>query len=123
MKQQVPDDRIILRLADLTDQYQFPPSLAHSDLRPDLVAYSELNRTASSLSVLRQTTDAKQRKESKDSELAEEVEGNDFVVNLIMCTMDPPATSKSRPDNTTTPHHVTVSMVYPTVCTALDILV
>ena len=44
MKQQVIDDMIIL--ADLTDQYQFPPSLAPSDLQPDLVAYSEVTRTA-----------------------------------------------------------------------------
>ena len=37
------DDMIIL--ADLTDQYQFPPSLAPSDLWPVLVAYSDLTRT------------------------------------------------------------------------------
>lgn len=56
MKQEVPNDIIIV--ADVTDQYLFPPALAPSDAWPDLVAYSELTKMAiiiSSQSALTQT--------------------------------------------------------------------
>ena len=43
IKQQVPDDMTVL--TDLSDQYQFLPSLALTDLRPDLVAYSDLTKS------------------------------------------------------------------------------
>ena len=32
-------------LTDLSDQYHFPPSLALTDLRPNLVAYSDLTKS------------------------------------------------------------------------------
>ena len=74
-------------LADLTDQYLFPPSLAPSDLRPDLVAYSELTKTAIiiELTVCFETNfeEAKERKESKYRDLIAEVEGNDFIVDFL----------------------------------------
>ena len=44
MKQQVSEDMKVV--ADLEQQYQFPSSLAFTDLRPDLVAYSCLAKTA-----------------------------------------------------------------------------
>ena len=45
MKQQVSEDMKVV--ADLEQQYQFPPSLAaFTDLQPDLVAYSCLAKTA-----------------------------------------------------------------------------
>ena len=63
LKEQVSDDMTIL--ADLTDQYMFPPSLAPSDLWPDLVAYSELTKTAIiiELTVCFETNFRKLRKE------------------------------------------------------------
>ena len=70
-------------LADLTDHYQFPPSLAPSDLRPDLVVYSELTRTAIiiELTVCFETNfkEAKERKKLKYSELVEEVESRTLL--------------------------------------------
>ena len=85
MKRQVPDDMITL--ADLTDQYQFPSSLTPSNLWPDLVVCSELTRTAIiiELTVGFETNfkEGNEKKESKYSELVEEVERIDFVVDLI----------------------------------------
>jgi hypothetical protein len=85
IKEQVPDDVTVL--ADLFEQYQFPPSLALSDLRPDIVAYSNLTKTVTivELTVCYETNfrDARARKEEKYTELVEEVEENGFVVDLI----------------------------------------
>ena len=85
MKQQVSEDMKVV--ADLEQQYQFPPSLAFADLRPDLVAYSCLAKTAIivELTVCFETNfqDAKERKATKYSELVEEIEENDFVVDMI----------------------------------------
>ena len=85
MKQQVSEDMKVV--ADLEQQYQFPPSLAFTDLRPDLVAYSCLSKTAIivELPVCFETNfqDAKERKATKYSELVEEIEENDFVVDMI----------------------------------------
>ena len=64
MKQQVSEDMKVV--ADLEQQYQFPPSLPFTDLRPDLVAYSCLAKTAIivALTVCFETNfqDAKERK-------------------------------------------------------------
>ena len=89
LKEQVSDDMTIL--ADVTDQYRLPPSLAPSDLWPDLVAYSELTKTPIiiALTVCFEThfEEAKEREESKYRNLIGEVEGNDFVVDfLTRCT-------------------------------------
>lgn len=85
VKDKLPDDMTVL--ADLNDQYQFPPVLAPSDLRPDLVAYSEETKTAVivELTVCFETNfqEARARKEEKYSELVEEVEQNGFVVDMI----------------------------------------
>ena len=85
MKQQVSEDVVVV--ADLAEQYQFPTSLAFTDLRPDLVAYSCLAKTAIivELIVCFETNfkDAQKRKEAKYTELVEEVEKNDFIVDLI----------------------------------------
>ena len=86
MKQQVSEDVVIV--VDLDQQYLFPTSLAFTDLRPDLVAYSCLAKTAIilELTVCFKTNfqDAKQRKVAKYSELVKEVEDRGFVVNLII---------------------------------------
>ena len=70
-------------VADLEQQYQFPPSLTFTDLRPDLVAYSCLAKTAIivKLTVHFETNfqDAKERKAAKYSELVEEIEENDLL--------------------------------------------
>ena len=75
-------------IADLAEQYQFQTSLAFTDLRPDLVAYSCLAKTAIivELTVCFETNfkDAQKRKETKYTELVEEVEKNDFIVDLII---------------------------------------
>lgn len=80
-----PNDVTVL--ADLSEQYQFPPSLALSDLRPDLVAYSNLTKSVIivELTVCYETNfrDARARKEEKYTELVKEVEENGFVVDLI----------------------------------------
>ena len=85
MQQQVSEDVVIV--ADLDQQYLFPTSLAFTDLRPDLVAYSCLAKTAIilELTICFETNfqDAKQRKVAKYSELVEEIEDRDFVVDLI----------------------------------------
>ena len=56
-------------------------------MRPDLVAYSCLAKTAIivELTVCFETNfqDAKERKATKYSELVEEIEENDFVVDMI----------------------------------------
>ena len=74
-------------LADLDNQYQFPPALAPTDLRPDLVAYSDETKSAMivELTVCFKTNfqEARARKEGKYSELVEEVEQNGFVVDMI----------------------------------------
>ena len=60
-------------VADLEQQYQFPSSLTFTDLRPDLVAYSCLAKTAIivELTVCFETNfqDAKERKATMYSEL------------------------------------------------------
>ena len=84
MKQQVSEDTEVV--ADL-EQHQFPMSLAFTDLRPDLVAYSCLAKTAITVELTicfeSNFQDAKERKVAKYSELVEEIEGNDFVVDMI----------------------------------------
>ena len=74
-------------LADLSEQYRFPVSLACSDLRPDLVVHSDLTKTAIivELTVCFETNfeAARSRKEAKYSELVEEVEDNGYDVDLV----------------------------------------
>lgn len=41
-KEKLPDDMPVI--VDLDDQYQFPPVITPSDLRPDRVAYSDAQR-------------------------------------------------------------------------------
>ena len=78
---QVPDDMHVV--VDLEDQYHFPPCLAITDLRPDLVVYSEFNRSA----ILIETNfkEAKSRKETKYmyADLVDAIEENGFTVDLI----------------------------------------
>ena len=86
VKEHVPDD--ICVLADLSEQYHFPTSLACSDLRPDLVVYSQQTKAAIivELTVCYETNfeEARSRKEGKYySELVEEVESNGYVVDLV----------------------------------------
>ena len=75
VKEHITDDVSVL--ADLSEQYHFPASLACSDLRPDLVAHSDLTKTATivELTVCFETNfeAARSRKEAKYSELIEEV--------------------------------------------------
>ena len=69
IQKQVPDDVIVLTDLSDGDQYQFPPSLVLSDLRPDLVAYSNLTKSVTmvELTVCYETNfkDAQSRKERK----------------------------------------------------------
>ena len=85
MTKQMPDETTIV--TDLSDNYQFPPCLALTDLRPDLVAYDVQTKSALllELTVCFETNfeDARKRKEDKYSELVEEVERNGFDVELI----------------------------------------
>ena len=85
MTKQMPDETTIV--TDLSDNYQFPPCLALTDLRPDLVAYNVQTKSALLLepTVCFETNfeDARKRKEDKYSELVEEVERNGFDVELI----------------------------------------
>ena len=85
MKESLPEDMTIL--ADLNDHYQFPPVLAPTDLRPDLVAYSEETKSAIlvELTVCFETNfeEARARKEAKYSELVDEVEQNGYTVDMI----------------------------------------
>jgi hypothetical protein len=69
---------------DLSEQYQFPLSLALSDLRPDIVAYSILTKSNKSMKQIYETNfrDARARKEEKYTEFVE-VEENGFMVDLI----------------------------------------
>ena len=87
IQKQVPDDVIVLTDLSDGDQYQFPPSLALSDLGPDLVVYSNLTKSVTmvELTVCYETNfkGAQSRKERKYMELVEEIEQNGFVVNLI----------------------------------------
>ena len=73
--------------ADQSEQYHFPASLACSDLRPDLVAHSDLTKTAIivELTVCFETNfeAARSRKEVKYNELVEEVEDNGYNVDLV----------------------------------------
>ena len=80
------DYTVVSDLAD-ADTYVFPPTLASTDLRPDLVVYSELKRDAIiiELTVPFETNfrKAQERKQSKYHEVLEEVKNNGFVVDLI----------------------------------------
>ena len=86
VQKQVPDDVTVLTELPNGDQYQFPSSLALTDLRPDLVAYSYLTKSVTmvELTVCYETNfkDAQSRKE-KYMELVEEIEQKGFVVDLI----------------------------------------
>ena len=74
-------------MTDLHTDYSFPPGLASTDLRPDLVVFCEEDRQA----ILLELTvccepafqAAKDRKEAKYLELLEEVESNGFNTDLI----------------------------------------
>ena len=85
IKKLVPDDMHVI--ADLEDQYHFPPCLAHTDLRPDLIIYSELTKSATlmELTVCFETNfeEAKSRKETKYADLVDEIEENGFTVDLV----------------------------------------
>ena len=85
VKKLVPDDMHVI--ADLEDQYHFPPCLAHTDLRPDLIIYSELTKSATlmELTVCFETNfeEAKSRKETKYADLVDEIEENGFTVDLV----------------------------------------
>ena len=85
VKEHVPDDMCVL--ADLSEQYHFPTSLACSDLRPDLVIYSQQTKAAIivELTVYYETNfeEARSRREGKYRELVEEVESNGYVVDLV----------------------------------------
>ena len=74
-------------IADLEDQYHFPTYLPYTDLRPDLVVYSDLTKTAIlvALTVCFECNfeDAKLRKEIKYADLVDKIEGNGFIVDLI----------------------------------------
>ena len=67
--------------------YNFPSVLAYTDLRPDLVTFSESDKQAIliELTVCCESSfqAAKERKESKYLELVEEVENNGYNVDLI----------------------------------------
>ena len=85
VKKLVPDDMHVI--ADLEDQYHFPPCLAHTDLRPDLIIYSKLTKSATlmGLTVCFETNfeEAKSRKEMKYADLVDEIEENGFTVDLV----------------------------------------
>ena len=85
VKKLVPDDMHVI--ADLEDQYHFPPCLAHTDLRPDLIIYSELTKSATlmELTVCFETNfeEAKSRKETKYADLVDEIKENGFTVDLV----------------------------------------
>ena len=87
VQKQVPDDVTVLTDLPNGDQYQFPSSLTLTDLRPDLVAYSNLTKlvTMVELTVCYETNfkGARSRKEEKYMELVEEIEQKEFVVDLI----------------------------------------
>ena len=87
VQNQVPEDVTVLADLPNSDQYHLPSSLALSDLRPDLVAYSNLTMSATivELTVCFETNfkDAQLRKEEKYMELVEEIEEKGFVVDLI----------------------------------------
>ena len=74
-------------VVDLDEHYQFPSCLANSDLRPDLVIFSSLTKSATilELTVCFETnfSEAHLRKEKKYSELMEEVENNGYSAELI----------------------------------------
>ena len=86
IQNQVPEDVTVLADLPNNDQYHLPSSLALSDLRPNLVAYSNLTMSATivELTVCLETKfkDAQLRKE-KYIELVEEIEEKGFVVDLI----------------------------------------
>ena len=69
IQKQVLDDVTVLTDLPDCDQYQFPSNLALSDLRPDLVAYSNQTKsvTLMELTVCYETNfrDAQSRKEQK----------------------------------------------------------
>ena len=87
IQNQVPEDVTVLADLPNNDQYHLPSSLALSDLRPNLVAYSNLTMSATivELTVCLETKfkDAQLRKEEKYIELVEEIEEKGFVVDLI----------------------------------------
>ena len=83
VKKLVPDDMHVI--ADFEDQYHFPPYLAHTDLRLDLIIYSKLTKSATlmDLTVCFETNfeEAKSRKEMKYADLVDEIEENGFTVD------------------------------------------
>ena len=79
-------------IADLEDQYHFPPCIAHTDLRPDLIIYSEFTKSTPlmELTVCFETNfeEAKSRKEMKYSNLVDEIEENTFTVLVDLVTIE-----------------------------------
>ena len=74
-------------VVDLEDKYQFPSCLAHTDLRPDLIIYSELTKSSTllELTACYETNfeEAKARKEMRYADLVDEIKENGFTVDLI----------------------------------------
>ena len=73
----MPDDMRVV--ADLEDRYHFPTCLSYTNLRPDLIVYSDFTKTAIlvELNVCfeRNFEDAKSRKEAKYADLVDESKG------------------------------------------------
>ena len=77
---------VVSDLAD-TSTYTFPPALATTNLRPDLVVFSEKKRHAAIIELTvpfeGNFGKAKERKSEKYYDLIEEIKTNDFDVDLI----------------------------------------
>ena len=79
-------------IVNLEDQYHFPPCLAHTDLQPDVIIYSELTKSATlmELTVCFETNfeEPKSWKEMKYADLMDEIEENGFIVDLVTIEME-----------------------------------
>ena len=87
LKEELSDDFMVVAYLDDHQSYLFPPQLAISDLRPDIVVFSRLQKAAFilELTICSEVSyvAAQERKTAKYIELVTEVEKNGFNTELI----------------------------------------